>query len=132
MVITKHHGSKAIIKQSSPCQATITMSSNHHHVHQQDQSPTGAPPHHPGLHHHGLHQSTVRASMPSSSSVQGTIKYVGHLHMQSPSEDHHHPSPRLHQNHLSSSRLHHTVTTTRVTHHHHQIHGLTITLWGVY
>jgi hypothetical protein len=27
--IIKHHGSKAIIKQSSSCQATITMSSNH-------------------------------------------------------------------------------------------------------
>ena len=25
-------------------------SSNHHHVYLQDQSPTGAPPHHPGLH----------------------------------------------------------------------------------
>ncbi|CAF1534401.1 unnamed protein product, partial [Adineta steineri] len=49
----------------------------------------------PSIHH----QTSSSSGLQSSYTIRAA---TDHLHMQPPSEEHHHPSPRLHQSHLSS------------------------------
>ena len=115
VTITGHHGSKAIIKQSSPCQATITMcinKTNHqqglHHIIQGSISTIKQQP--SLSKHHGskamIKQSSTCVSitkgyiiMGSTNQVQGIQSHHHHHqgsnHISRTTEDHHHPYPRL-------------------------------------
>lgn len=102
--INGHHGSKAIIKQSSPCASTrhlqhgstiskgyIIMSSTITKGYIIMGSTTSS-------------GSSKDNRKPSSPSKGSSSMYVGHLHVQSPSEDHH-------QRHHHHPCIHHQGTT---------------------